>query len=72
MVKGGPATHALRRAKYLGNRTGSLQCQRLQRLTRILRLGRLIEFTLAAIAQNLRRLAKLAARPPPTPAACVA
>ena len=30
------------------------------------------EFTLAAIAQNLRRLAKLAARAPPTPAACVA
>ena len=48
---------------------------------RILRLGRLRlrgprgaqdEFTLAAIAQNLRRLAKLAARAPPTPAACVA
>jgi hypothetical protein len=28
------------------------------------------EFTLAAIAQNLRRLAKLVARPPPR--ACVA
>jgi len=50
-------------------------------LKRILRLGRLRlrgprgaqdEFTLAAIAQNLRRLAKLAARAPPTPAACVA
>src|SRR5271157_4663138 len=51
-------------------------------LKRILRLGRLrlrgprgaqFEFTLAAIAQNLRRLAKLAARPPPTaPAPCVA
>src|SRR5262245_46359492 len=50
-------------------------------LKRILRLGRLrlrgprgaqFEFTLAAIAQNLRRLAKLMARPPPTPAACVA
>ena len=47
-------------------------------LKRILRLGRLRlrgprgaqdEFTLAAIAQNLRRLAKLVARPPPTPAA---
>jgi transposase len=47
-------------------------------LKRILRLGRLglrgplgarDEFTLAAIAQNLRRLAKLAARPPPL-AAC--
>ena len=44
-------------------------------LKRILRLGRLRlrgprgaqdEFTLAAIAQNLRRLAKLVARPPPT------
>jgi len=43
-------------------------------LKRILRLGRLRlrgpcgaqdEFTLAAIAQNLRRLAKLVARPPP-------
>ena len=50
-------------------------------LKRILRLGRLrlrgprgaqFEFTLAAIAQNLRRLAKLAARPPPQPAVCVA
>ena len=44
-------------------------------LKHILRLGRLRlrgprgpqdEFTLAAIAQNLRRLAKLVARPPPT------
>ena len=51
-------------------------------LKRILRLSRLrlrgpsgaqFEFTLAAIAQNLRRLAKLVARPPPiTSAACVA
>jgi transposase len=49
-------------------------------LKRILRLGRLrlrgpsgatFEFTLAAIAQNLRRLAKLIARPPPyRPIAC--
>jgi transposase len=49
-------------------------------LKRILRLGRLrlrgprgatFEFTLAAIAQNLRRLAKLIARPPPyRPVAC--
>jgi hypothetical protein len=47
-------------------------------LKRILRLGRLRlrgpcgaqdEFTLAAIAQNLRRLAKLVARPPPAVAA---
>jgi transposase len=51
-------------------------------LKRILRLGRLrlrgpagaqFEFTLAAIAQNLRRLAKLVARPPPqADIACVA
>src|SRR6202167_4088658 len=51
-------------------------------LKRILRLGRLrlrgprgaqFEFTLAAIAQNLPRLAKLVARPPPiAPAPCVA
>src|SRR5215510_12379442 len=49
-------------------------------LKRILRLGRLRlrgpggaqdEFTLAAIAQNLCRLAKLVARPPPQFAACV-
>jgi IS5 family transposase len=51
-------------------------------LKRILRLGRLrlrgpsgaqFEFTMAAIAQNLRRLAKLVPRPPPvTSVACVA
>ena len=51
-------------------------------LKRILRLGRLrlrgpsgaqFEFTLAAIAQNLRRLAKIAARSPPvTSIACIA
>jgi Transposase DDE domain len=51
-------------------------------LKRILRLDRLrlrgpsgaqFEFTLAAIAQNLRRLAKLVARPPPlAPVACSA
>ena len=50
-------------------------------LKRILRLGRLRlrgprgaqdEFTLAAIAQNLRRLAKFVARPPPQALACVA
>jgi transposase len=50
-------------------------------LKRILRLGRLrlrgpcgaqFEFTLAAIAQNLRRLAKLVARSPPLAAPCVA
>ena len=50
-------------------------------LKRILRLGRLRlrgprgaqdEFTLAAIAQNLRRLARLTARSPPAAAGCVA
>ena len=50
-------------------------------LKRILRLGRLRlrgprgaqdEFTLAAIAQNLRRLAKLVARPPPISHPCPA
>jgi hypothetical protein len=50
-------------------------------LKRILRLGRLRlrgpcgaqdEFTLAAIAQNLRRLAKLVARPPPAADPCLA
>jgi hypothetical protein len=50
-------------------------------LKRILRLGRLrlrgphgaqFEFTLAAVAQNLRRLSKLVARPPPAAAPCAA
>jgi hypothetical protein len=50
-------------------------------LKRILKLGRLRlrgprgaqdEFTLAATAQNLRRVAKLAAQPPPTVAVCPA
>ena len=50
-------------------------------LKRILKLGRLRlrgprgaqdEFTLAAIAQNLRRLAKLMVRPPPATVACAA
>ena len=50
-------------------------------LKRILRLGRLrlrgprgaqFEFTLAAIAQNLRRLAKLVARAPPQATTCAA
>lgn len=49
-------------------------------LKRILRLGRLrlrgpmgaqFEFTLAAIAQNLRRLAKLLVRPPPAAQECL-
>jgi Transposase DDE domain/Transposase domain (DUF772) len=50
-------------------------------LKRILRLGRLrlrgprgaqFEFTFAAIAQNLRRLAKLVVRPPPAAGVCFA
>jgi len=50
-------------------------------LKRIFRLGRLrlrgpcgaqFEFTMAAIAQNLRRLAKLLVRPPPVSEACFA
>ena len=50
-------------------------------LKRIFRLGRLrlrgpcgaqFEFTLAATAQNLRRVAKLVARPPPVTEACFA
>ena len=50
-------------------------------IKRILRLGRLRlrgpsgaldEFTLAAIAQNLRRLAKIIVRPPPASDACLA
>jgi len=54
---------------------------RFAHLKRILRLGRLRlrgprgaqdEFVLAAIAQNLRRLASLVARPPPDRALCVA
>jgi len=54
---------------------------RLAHLKRILKLGRLRlrgprgaqdEFVLAAIAQNLRRLASLVARPPPTRAMCIA
>src|ERR1700754_4635563 len=54
---------------------------RFAHLKRILRLGRLRlrgprgaqdEFVLAAIAQNLRRLASLVARPPPARAPCIA
>jgi hypothetical protein len=54
---------------------------RFAHLKRILKLGRLRlrgprgaqdEFVLAAIAQNLRRLASLAARPPPAQALCIA
>jgi hypothetical protein len=54
---------------------------RFAHLKRILRLGRLRlrgprgaqdEFILAAIAQNLRRLASLVARPPPYAVQCIA
>jgi DDE family transposase len=54
---------------------------RFAHLKRILKLGRLRlrgprgaqdEFVLAAIAQNLRQLASLVARPPPTQALCIA
>jgi len=54
---------------------------RFAHLKRILRLGRLRlrgprgaqdEFILAAIAQNLRRLATLVARPPPAEVLCIA
>jgi hypothetical protein len=54
---------------------------RFAHLKRILKLGRLRlrgprgaqdEFVLAAIAQNLRRLASLVARPPPTQTSCFA
>jgi len=54
---------------------------RFAHLKRILKLGRLRlrgprgaqdEFVLAAIAQNLRRLASLAARPPPAQVLCIA
>lgn len=50
----------------------------LKRILRLVRLrlrgpqGAQFEFTLAAVAQNLRRLAKLVVRPPPAVAACVA
>jgi hypothetical protein len=54
---------------------------RFAHLKRILKLGQLRlrgprgaqdEFVLAAIAQNMRRLASLVARPPPTQALCIA
>jgi Transposase DDE domain len=54
---------------------------RFAHLNRILRFGRLRlrgprgaqdEFVLAAIAQNLRRLATLVARPPPAQVLCIA
>jgi Transposase DDE domain len=70
-------TEAYERSRRNRKRVGILFAH----LKRILKLGRLRlrgpcgaqdEFTLAAIAQNLRRLAKLAARPPPALDACLA
>src|ERR671930_379403 len=70
-------TEAFERSRHDRRRVDMLVAH----LTRILRLGRLrlrgprgaqFEFTLAAIAKNIRRLAKLVARPPPLAAACVA
>src|SRR5205814_3924552 len=65
---------------YLSHPVSSLGIMRFAHLKRILRLGRLRlrgprgaqdEFVLAAIAQNLRPLATLVARPPPFPAQCI-
>src|SRR5882724_6869536 len=70
-------TEAFERSRHARKRVEMLFAH----VKRILRLGRLrlrgpcgaqFEFTLAAIAQNLRRLAKLVARPPPLSAPCVA
>ena len=67
-------TEAFEQSRYDRKRVEML----FARLKRILRLDRLrlrgprgaqFEFTLAAIAQNLRRLAKLVVRPPPAAAA---
>jgi aminoglycoside phosphotransferase (APT) family kinase protein len=72
-----PVTEAFEQSRHDRKRVEIL----FTNLKRILRLGRLglrrprgaqDEFTLAAIAQNLRRLAELAAQPPPIAAACVA
>src|SRR6266550_2126777 len=68
-------------AKFRAASTKTLAMLPAHWFKRILKLGRLRlrgpwgapdEFTLAAIAQNLRRLAKLVARPPPAAAVCVA
>ena len=79
----GRCTRAL--AKTEAFKKSSLDRKRVEmlfaHLRHILRLGRLrlrgpcgaqFEFTLAAIAQNLRRLAKLVARPPPFAPLCAA
>ena len=67
-------THSFRWMRGSSSQPGKKAEMLFAHLKRILRLGRLrlrgpngaqFEFTLAAIAQNLRRLAKLVARPPP-------
>jgi transposase len=77
IARGLAKTEAFERSRHDRKRVEMLFAH----LKRILRLGRLRlrgpcgaqdEFTLAAIAQNLRRLAKLVARPPPTAEACLA
>jgi hypothetical protein len=77
VARGLAKTEAFERSRHDRKRVEMLFAH----LKRILRLGRLrlrgprgaqFEFTLAAIAQNLRRLAKLVARPPPLAAACMA
>ena len=77
-----PARDVAKTAAYEQTRRDRKKIEMLfAHLKRILRLGRLrlrgpsgaqFEFTLAAIAQNLRRLAKLTARPPPVGVACIA
>lgn len=72
----------VRRSAFERSRRGRKRVEMLfAHLKRIFRLGRLrlrgpsgaqFEFTLAAIAQNLRRLAKLVVRPPPVTEACFA
>jgi hypothetical protein len=71
--RGSQGTGVLRLLRQLPHWFAHLKC--------ILKLGRLRlrgprgaqdEFVLAAIAQNLRRLASLATRPPPFAAQCIA
>jgi hypothetical protein len=59
-------------AQVAGDSVGSSQAHFAAWTFAIARAARRqFEFTLAAIAQNLRRLAKLVARPPPLVALCV-
>ena len=79
----GAEERGFKKSSLVNVRTGGLRRvdSQFAHLKRILRLGRLRlrgprgaqdEFVLAAIAQNLRRLAVLIARPPPTQALCFA